>query len=34
VSCATPAFRNLWLASGTSVIGGSIVIVALALFMT
>jgi MFS family permease len=29
-----PAFRNLWLASSTSVIGDSIVIVALALFVT
>ena len=29
-----PAFRNLWLASGTSVMGDSIVIVALALFVT
>ena len=29
-----PAFRNLWLASSTSVMGDSIVIVALALFVT
>lgn len=29
-----PAFRNLWLAQGTSVMGDSIVVVALALFVT